>query len=78
MASGLVPITNRIAALPEFVDDECGYLCVPDNALALAEAIEDCISNPELFLSRSENAAIRSSQQCGFDNTLAREIEFLV
>ena len=26
MSSGLVPITNNVAAIPEFVDDTCGML----------------------------------------------------
>ena len=26
MASGLVPVTNGVAAIPEFVDDSCGIL----------------------------------------------------
>ena len=30
MASGLVPVTTRIAAIPEFVDADCAFLAEPE------------------------------------------------
>lgn len=49
MASGLVPITNSVAAIPEFVDETCGVLADPESAQGLAEGIERLYQDPELF-----------------------------
>ncbi|HEG0289572.1 TPA: glycosyltransferase family 4 protein, partial [Campylobacter coli] len=64
MSSGLVPITNNIAAIPEFVDSECGILVEPENAKALADAIEFLYKNPNEFMKLSINAAKRVRKQC--------------
>jgi glycosyltransferase involved in cell wall biosynthesis len=77
MSSGLVPVTNRIAAIPEFVDDTCGFLCEPDNPNALADAIEKLVESPDLFLSLSIAASKRSQAQCGTRATIHRELEIL-
>ncbi|WP_460326274.1 glycosyltransferase [Paenibacillus sp. YSY-4.3] len=77
MACGLVPITNDIACVPEFVDSECGFIVPPEDAEAMAASIEMLYYNPELFLKMSENAANRVRSQCGFDRTIAREIELI-
>lgn len=77
MACGLVPISTDIACVPEFVDSECGFLVPPEDAEAMATAIELLYHNPELFLKMSENAANRVRSQCGFDRTIRREIELI-
>ena len=77
MASGLVPITTRVAAVPEFVDDSCGILVDPDDARQLADAIEYLRDNPGRFLELSAAAAQRVREQSGFDATIEREIELL-
>jgi glycosyltransferase involved in cell wall biosynthesis len=77
MSSGLVPITNHVAALPEFVDDDCGFLCRPNDPVALANAIETCIKDPELYLDKSKAAAKRSQDQCGEEETLKKEIRLI-
>jgi spore maturation protein CgeB len=33
MSSGLVPVTNAIAAIPEFLDESCGILAPPEDAV---------------------------------------------
>lgn len=77
MSAGLVPITNRVAALPEFVDDTCGYLCWPNDAISLANAIEDCYQNPSKFLKKSKRATKRSQSQCGKEKTIVKEIKLI-
>jgi glycosyltransferase involved in cell wall biosynthesis/spore maturation protein CgeB/ubiquinone/menaquinone biosynthesis C-methylase UbiE len=59
MASGLVPVTNGVAAIPEFFDDSCGILAPSEDAHALASGIERLYENPELFQSMSGKAAER-------------------
>ncbi|EDO6930751.1 FkbM family methyltransferase [Campylobacter coli] len=75
MSSGLVPITNNIAAIPEFVDSECGILVEPENAKALADAIEFLYKNPDEFMRLSRNAANRVRMQCDKDLIVAKELE---
>lgn len=77
MASGLVPVTNRIAAVPEFVDDDCGVLVPPEDPQGLAEAIAWLVDHPEDFLRLSRAAAERVRRQSGFDQTIAREIALI-
>jgi glycosyltransferase involved in cell wall biosynthesis len=77
MASGLVPVTNSVAAVPEFVDAECGMLTPAEDASGLASAIAELYENPERFLKLSEAAAKRVARQSGFDRIIAQEIELL-
>ncbi|MFW8595912.1 glycosyltransferase family protein [Cribrihabitans neustonicus] len=77
MASGLVPVSTRTAAVPEFMDEGCGILTPPEDAAALAEAIESLSSDPDLFLRLSQAAAARVRAQSGFQNTIAREIALI-
>lgn len=57
MSSGLVPVANAVAAIPEFVDEECGILAPAEDANAVAEGILRLVRNPDMFLQMSENAA---------------------
>jgi glycosyltransferase involved in cell wall biosynthesis/spore maturation protein CgeB len=74
MASGLVPITNRIAAIPEFVDSSCAFLAEPEDAVGLADAVRQLHESPDLFSRMSEAAARRVRSRSGFDQTIAREL----
>ncbi|EGO0810644.1 glycosyltransferase family 4 protein, partial [Campylobacter lari] len=78
MSSGLVPITNDIAAIPEFVDKNCGILVDPENFKAMADAIECLYKNPELFLKLSENAASRIRQQSSKELIIDKELEIIL
>ncbi|WP_162784660.1 FkbM family methyltransferase [Paracoccus suum] len=77
MASGLVPVTTAVAAVPEFVDETCGILVPPDDAQALADAIERLYHEPDLFLRLSEAAARRVRAQSDADLMIEREISVL-
>ncbi|EAH7882833.1 glycosyltransferase, partial [Campylobacter coli] len=78
MSSGLVPITNNIAAIPEFVDSECGILVEPENAKALADAIEFLYKNPDEFMKLSANAAKRVRKQCDKNMIISKELDIIL
>jgi len=77
MASGLVPVTNRVSAVPEFVADDCAGLAAPDDAQGIANSIKAMIAAPELFLSRSRKAANRVRSQSGSTVVIPAELELL-
>lgn len=77
MSSGLVPATNRVAAIPEFVDGECAILADPEDSRMLAEGIARLYADPDLFASMSRRAAERVAMQSGAAATIAREIELI-
>lgn len=75
MASGLVPVTTRVAAIPEFVDDSCGFLVDEESPSGLADAIERLYGDAGLFQSLSRAAAARVRRQSGYARTILREVE---
>lgn len=77
MASGLVPVTNRVGAIPEFVRDDCGYLADPEDSDGLAAAIAELQANPEQFRALSRCAAEHVRSRSGFDRTVARELAMI-
>lgn len=77
MSSGLVPVSNDVAAVPEFVDASCGELCPPEDPDALAAAIMRLATDPERFVSMSAQAAGRVRKQSASRNMVARELSIL-
>jgi glycosyltransferase involved in cell wall biosynthesis len=77
MSSGLVPATNRVAAIPEFVDSDSGIIGNPEEAKGLAAGIERLWENPNEFLRLSESAAKRVRVQSGRETTIEREMKIL-
>ncbi|TRY17789.1 glycosyltransferase family 4 protein [Tessaracoccus rhinocerotis] len=77
MASGMVGITNPVAAIPEFTDETCSLLPRGDDPLAFAEAIWHIFTHPELMPVMSRNAAARVEEQCGRAATVDREITII-
>jgi spore maturation protein CgeB/glycosyltransferase involved in cell wall biosynthesis len=75
MSSGLVPITNNVAAIPEFVDNECGFLAAKESAEEIADAIEFLYNNPDKFLQMSEAAAKRVRRQSASDIIIEQELK---
>lgn len=59
MASGLVPVTNAVGAIAEFVDSDCGYLCDPESFSGLSDAMEALFLDPMLFAQKSARARRR-------------------
>ncbi|NMM54266.1 glycosyltransferase [Paenibacillus aquistagni] len=74
MSSGLVPITNNITAIPEFVDNECGILVEPEDYVGLGEGIKSLFYNPELYSRLSKAAADRVRIQSGKRATIEKEL----
>lgn len=77
MSTGMVVITNPIAAVPEFVDDDSGLLVKPEDGVAIADAIENLYFNPDLFSRISQGAATRVRRQNGYVNTIKNEINII-
>lgn len=63
MASGLVPVTNAIPAVEEFVDESCAALAPPGDSRALAAELSAMIDDSDLFLDRSAKAAGRIERE---------------
>lgn len=74
MASGLVPITNRVAAIPEFVDEQCGIVVEAEDYRAMADGIVELYNNPEKYCMLSQNAAKRIRSQSSEQHTITKEI----
>lgn len=70
-----MPVTNNIAAIPEFVDKDCGILAEPEDFKGLADAIEFLYKNPDEFLRLSKNAADRVRKQSAKSLIIQQEIE---
>ncbi len=77
MGMGVVPITNKVAAIPEFISIKEGILAEPENPLQLAEGICHLVENPERFAKMSRLAAARAIEQCGPESTVKKELEIL-
>lgn len=77
MSSGLVPITNAVTAIPEFVDEECAILAPSEDSAGLASRVIDLMDEPERFLAMSRAAAARVRRQCGPSATVERELSLM-
>jgi glycosyltransferase involved in cell wall biosynthesis/spore maturation protein CgeB len=78
MASGLVPITNRVAAIPEFVDNTCAFLVEPEGITGIANAVCRLHADPLLFCQMSQSAARRVRSQSSHAQTISRELTLFV
>lgn len=77
MASGLVPVTNQVGAIPEFVDDTCGFLCAAEDYIGLSKAIETLFFNPKVFSEKSLNAKQRVIAQSDMQLITASELSLI-
>ena len=78
MASGLVPVTNAVAAIPEFVDDTCGILAPAEDAEAMAAGISRLVDDPKLFLTMSRAAAERVRKQSADKIIIKQELNLIM
>ena len=77
-SSGLVPVTSNIAAIPEFIEDhETGLLARPEDAVHIADLIEELYFDPELFRRISEAASSSMLDKCGREATIGEEIALI-
>ena len=77
MSSGLVPVANAVAAIPEFVDENCGILAPAEDAKAVADGILRLVREPELFMTLSENAAKRVRSKTSKEYTISKEVALI-
>ncbi len=77
MSSGLVPITNDVGTVSEFVDSSCGILAPAEDYFAMADGITRLYYDPELFEKMSENAAKHIREQSSKEQTIDREIALI-
>lgn len=77
MASGLVPVTSAVAAVPEFVDETCGLLAPHEDFQGLAEGIARLYEQPDLFMSLSSKASRRVREQSGANRMIDLEMNLL-
>ena len=77
MSSGLVPVTSKVSAVPEFVDETCAGLAGAEDAAGLADRLWEMAEQPALFLDRSKNAARRIRAQSGHALVIPQELRLL-
>lgn len=77
MSSGLVPITTEVAAVPEFVDADCGFLAAPEDPVGLAEAIWAVAHDEDGFARLSAAAAARVRSQTSAAVVIPQEIALI-
>lgn len=77
MSSGLVPVVNAVAAIPEFVNEDCGILAPAEDAQAVADGILKLVRNPDLFVQMSENAARHVRNKTAKEYTISKEIALI-
>jgi glycosyltransferase involved in cell wall biosynthesis len=77
MASGLVPVTTAVGAIPEFVNAECGVLAPPEDFAGLAAGIESLYLDESRFATMSLNASRRVRRQSDINDIVAKEMMML-
>ena len=74
MASGLVPVTTAVAAIPEFADEQCAGLVPAEDHVALAREVARLVNDEHLFLMKSRNAQQRVRVQSASPLITAQEV----
>lgn len=77
MSSGLVPVTNNCAAIPEFLNSEVAILAPKDDVETMVEGIERLYYHPELYRTMSQKAAKHVRQVAGPEKTVNEEIALI-
>jgi glycosyltransferase involved in cell wall biosynthesis len=77
MASGLVPVTSAVSAVPEFLSEEEGILAPYDDHHGLAEGIAKLHHDPAAFLRMSAAAAERVRRQTAACQVMHSEIALI-
>lgn len=78
MSSGLVPISNNITAIPEFVQSNCGILSRAEDYKGMAGGIEYLYKNPDKFIEMSSNASKYIQKKCGKSEVITKEVELIL
>jgi glycosyltransferase involved in cell wall biosynthesis len=72
LLAGLPVISTAMGGAAEIVNGSCGMLVPPDNSSALADALRECIENPDLRLRMGCNGPARARQLCDPTTQLQR------
>ncbi len=78
MASGLVPVTNAVAAVPEFVNASNSVLAEPENYSQIAEGIVSIFQSPGVFSDLSAAQSNRESLKLSFKDIFLLEYRVLI
>lgn len=79
MSSGLVPISNAIGGIPDFVEHGVsGYLAERNNVEQMVAAITFLIKNPQKFKDMSYLASKNIQNLTGNDVVITRELEVIL
>jgi glycosyltransferase involved in cell wall biosynthesis len=71
-------VATRIEAIPEIVDDrETGLLVPPRDPLALSQALEELLADPERARRMGREGRVRSLARFGWDRTAAAMLDVL-
>lgn len=76
MGSGLVPVVSNNTAIPEFCNNNVGYLC--DNYKCMADAIEDLVNNDGKFLEKSKKASEFIIKKCSEEVVIKAELDLIL
>jgi glycosyltransferase involved in cell wall biosynthesis len=72
MAAGLPVVASRVGGIPEIVaDGETGMLVEPDDASALAAALEQLVNDAELRARLGEAGRLRAAERFSWDRAAA-------
>lgn len=78
MSSGLVPVTNGVSAVPEFVDNKSGIIVAGEDWRAMADELLNLIKSPEKYILLSKSATQRVGTQSSFELTIKKELVLFV
>lgn len=76
MSSGLVPVVSNNTAIPEYVNEDCGYLC--RDYKEMAESIKFLINNPDIFKEKSRKASEYIQKKCARNIIIKKELEIIL
>lgn len=77
MSSGLIPITNGVTAIPEYVNEEIGILAPEEDYMTLARGVEKLYYDIDMFKKMSYKASISIQEKCGIENVINEEIKYI-
>lgn len=78
MSSGLVPVTNSVCAIPEFVHEGCALISPPEDAHSMYRNIVELLGDAELFRKLSRAANERVEATLSEQHTIGKELELFL
>ena len=76
-SSGLVPVTTRVAAIPEFVDDNTAMLTEQEDPESIAKAISYLVDNPDVFEKMSQATSLMVKNNLTLDKIITQELNLI-